>query len=67
MSTREAWFELARDIAQLFFSVNLLVGEVVTDLGDLKRKQQKIGNKLGLTYGRNCDDRFFFELTTGGI
>ena len=38
VSPREAWFELARDIVQLFFSVNFLVGEVVTDLGDLERK-----------------------------
>lgn len=35
VSPREAWFELARDIVQLFFSVNLLVCEVVTNLGDL--------------------------------
>lgn len=55
VSPREAWFELARDIIQLFFRVNLLVGEVVTDLGYLKRKAAMIRteNKLGLTY--ECD------------
>ena len=59
VSTREAWFELARDIVQLFFSVNLLVGEVVTDLGDLKRKtaMSRIASKLGLIYVRNGRDR----------
>lgn len=36
VSPGEAWFELARDIVQLFFGVNLFVGEVVTNLGDLK-------------------------------
>ena len=38
MSPREAWLELARDIVQLFLSVNFFVGEVVSDLGNLKRK-----------------------------
>lgn len=35
MSPREAWLKLARDIVQLFLSVNFFVGEVVSDLGDL--------------------------------
>ena len=38
VSPREAWLELARDIVQLFLSVNFFVGEVVSDLGNLKRK-----------------------------
>ena len=59
VSPRETWFELAGDIVELFFSVNLLVGEVVTDLGDLKRKaaMSRTANKLGLTYDRDERDR----------
>ena len=59
MSPREAWLELARDIVQLFLSVNLFVGEVVSDLGDLKRKtaMTRTANKLELTYGQDGQDR----------
>ena len=58
MSPREAWLELARDIVQLFLSVNLFVGEVVSDLGDLKRKtaMTRTANKLELTYGQDGQD-----------
>ena len=58
MSPREAWLELARDIVQLFLSVNLFVGEVVSDLGDLKRNtaMTRTANKLELTYGQDGQD-----------
>lgn len=59
VSPREAWLELARDIVQLFLGVNLFVGEVVSDLGDLKRKtaMTRTANKLELTYGQDGQDR----------
>ena len=42
MSPREAWLELARDIIQLFLRVNLLVGEVVSNLRHLKKEGDTI-------------------------
>ena len=59
MSPREAWLKLARDIVQLFLSVNFFVGEVVSDLGDLKRKVaiSRTENKLEMTHGQDGRDR----------
>lgn len=59
VSPREAWLELTRDIVQLFLSVNLFVGEVVSDLGDLKRKRtiSRTTNRLELTYSQDRRDR----------
>lgn len=42
MSPREAWLELARDIIKLFLRVNLLVGEVVSNLRHLKKEGDTI-------------------------
>lgn len=59
VSPREAWLKLARDIVQLFLSVNFFVGEVVSDLGDLKRKVaiSRTENKLEMTHGQDGRDR----------